>query len=333
MGQGSAPGSGTSAPPVPPVPPVPPLVVIGGPTATGKTDLAIDLALALASDGRPAEVISADSRQVYRGMDVGTAKPTLAERQGVPHHGLDLVEPDVPFSVSEFADHVATVLPPLAARGGVAVLVGGTGFWLRAIARGLALDDLPHDLGLRAELEAALATDGPPALAARLQDVAPLLAERTDLRNPRRVVRALEIATLRGDRPLPGPRGYAGPVTWILLDVADRALHRRWIAARSERQLDGGILPEAAALRERFGEGLRAFSSIGYREAWDLLDGRIDRAGYLAANTQRNVDFARRQRTWFRRERADLALDTTAGRATLLDAARGVVRARSAPSA
>ena len=165
---------------------------------------------------------------------------------------------------------------------------------------------------VRASLEAALVASGPEALAGRLSALAPGLAATTDLRNPRRVVRALEIATLRGDGPRPAPRGYAGPVAWVLIDMADHTRHREWIAARSERQLDGGILTEAAALRERFGEDLRAFSSIGYREAWDLLDGKISREGYLATNTQRNVDFARRQRTWFRRERFDLALDVMA---------------------
>ena len=309
-------GEGSGAPPSDPAldpAGLPPLVVIGGPTATGKTDLAIRLALALTATGRPAEVISADSRQVYRGLDVGTAKPTFAERRGVPHHGLDLVDPDAAFSVSDFADHVAGVLPGLAARRGVAILAGGTGFWIRAVAGGIALGDLPHDPARRARLEAELGADGLLAAVARLRSLAPALAARVDLRNPRRVIRALELAELRGDAPLPAPRGYGAPVVRVLLDVPDHAAHRAWIARRAAAQLDGGILPEAAALRERYDPGLRAFSAIGYREAWDLLDGRLDRAGYLAINVQRNVQFARRQRTWSRREPADLVLDAAAG--------------------
>ena len=287
----------------------PPLVVVGGPTATGKTALGIELALAIAATGRPAEVISADSRQVYRGMDVGTAKPTIAERRGVPHHGLDLVEPDEPFSVADFVAHVDAVLADLAARSGVALLVGGTGFWIRAVAGGLPLDDLPFDPAVRASLDDDLARHGLPALVARLEAAAPRLAASVDLRNPRRVVRALEIATLAGDAPRPAPRGYAGPLLRIGLDVTDRAVHRAWIARRAETQLDGGLLEEAAALRARFDPALPAFSAIGYREAWDLLDGRLDRAGYLETNVRRNVAFAGRQRTWFRREPVDLALD------------------------
>jgi tRNA dimethylallyltransferase len=290
----------------------PPLVVIGGPTATGKTDLAIRLALALAAQGHAAEVISADSRQVYRGTDVATAKPTLAERRGVPHHGLDLADPDERFSVADFMDHVEGVLPAISARGGVAILVGGTGFWLRAIVDGLAIDALPWDPNVRAALEADLSDQGLGGLVTRLQAIAPALAGRVDLHNPRRVVRALEIATLRGDIPLPAPRGYGGPVLRLTVDVADRVLHRVLIGRRAADQLDGGILAEAEAMRARYPTSLPAFSAIGYREAWDLLDGRLDRAGYLAANVGRNVAYARRQRTWFRREPADLALDPVA---------------------
>jgi tRNA dimethylallyltransferase len=258
-------------------------------------------------------VISADSRQVYRGTDVATAKPTPAERRGVPHHGLDLADPDERFSVADFADHVEGVLATIAARRGVAILVGGTGFWLRAIADGLALDALPWDPDVRASLEADLLDHGLGALVARLQATAPGLAARVDLHNPRRVVRALEIATLQGDAPLPAPRGYDGPVLRVTLDVADRVLHRAWIARRAAAQLDGGILAEAEAMRARYPTSLPAFSAIGYREAWDLLDGRLDRAGYLAANIGRNAAYARRQRTWFRREPADLAVDPAAG--------------------
>ena len=330
-GEGSAtPASYTDAfaSSAPPTVRRPPLAIVAGPTATGKTDLAIEIALGIRAGGRPAEVISADSRQVYRGMDVGTAKPTLEERRGVPHHGLDLAEPDEPFSVADFVEHTTGVLAALAEADGIAILAGGTGFWIAAVAGGLPVEKLPWDPALRAALEADLARDGLPSLAARLELRAPGLARRTDLRNPRRVVRALEIACLAGDIPLPEPRGYPGPILRIGLDVADRALHRARIARRAAAQLDGGILPEAEALRARFDPGLPAFSGIGYHEAWDLLDGRLDRAGYLAVNVRRNVAFARRQRTWFRREPADLVLDAAdpraAGRA--VDAALAFAR-------
>jgi tRNA dimethylallyltransferase len=300
-----------------------PLVVIGGPTATGKTGLAITLAEGIIAAGRPAEVISADSRQVYRGLDIGTAKATPEERMRVVHHGLDLVDPDRPFSVADFRAHAVVVLGDLGRRDGIGILAGGTGFWLHAVSGGLDTDALPSDAGVRAALEAELAADGVEPLARRLEVAAPSLAARTDLRNPRRVVRALEIATLRGDGPLPAPVGYPAPVVRLTLDVDDRAEHARRIAARARGQFDAGLVEEAAALRERFDPSLPAFSAIGYREAWSVLDGGRTRDQAIDDDARRNVAFAKRQRTWFRRERDGVRLDATHDVAT---AAFGFVR-------
>lgn len=290
---------------------VPPLHVIAGATATGKTGLAISLALTLRGEGIPTEVITADSRQVYRGLDIGTAKPTLDERRGVPHHGLDLVDPDEPFSVADFADHVAAVLPPLAAAGGLAILAGGTGFYLRAIARGLDTAALPWDPDVRRRIEAELTAGGLDAAAGRLATLAPTLASRIDLRNPRRVARALEIAELQGDRPRPAARGYDAPVAWLGLDLP-QDVHARWIAERARAQFDAGLVEEARALRERYDPALPAFSAIGYAESWALLDGEISRETAIERDAARNVAFAKRQRTWFRRETAIEWLDPSA---------------------
>ena len=140
----------------------PPLIVVAGATATGKTELGIRLGEAFLAAGRPVVVISADSRQVYRGLDIGTAKVTAADRARVPHAGLDLVDPDQRFALSDFAAHARTVLAQVAERGrdGVALLVGGTGLYLRAVARGLDLDALPDDPTIRARLEAEFAAEG-----------------------------------------------------------------------------------------------------------------------------------------------------------------------------
>ncbi len=245
------------------------------------------------------EILSGDSRQVYRGLDIGTAKPTVAEREGVVHHLLDLVEPDVPFSVADFIQAAGPVLDSLATRGGVALLVGGTGMWLRALATGLDVSASPADPDVRARLEEELATLGLPLLAARLSDLAPLTAARTDRSNPRRVVRALEIVTLRGDGPPAAMLGYGGRVLRLNLTL-DPELNRAWIEQRAAAQLEAGLPDEAARLRERYDSDLRAFSGIGYREAFELLDGRLTRDEYLAVNIARNVAFARRQRTWFK---------------------------------
>ena len=302
---------------------LPPLLVIAGPTATGKTSLAIEVALALREAGTPADIISADSRQVFRGLDIGTAKPTTTERRGIPHHGLDLVDPDQPFSVADFADHVASVLPPIAASGGLAILAGGTGFYLWAIAGGLDTTVLPSDPAARGRIEAELADRGLEAAATRLQRLAPTLAARLDLRNPRRVARALEIAEIAGDAPLPAPKPYAGRVAWVGLDL-DRPTHLEWIRARARGQFHAGLVEEARSLRERFDPELRAFSAIGYHEAWGLLDGVLTREQAIEADAARNVAFAKRQRTWFKRESAIAWLDAAAAP---LDDAKRIARA------
>jgi tRNA dimethylallyltransferase len=283
---------------------------MGGPTATGKTALAIAVAEWLHGRGIPAEIVSADSRQVYRGLDIGTAKATAEDRARVVHHGIDLVDPDQSYAVADFRAHALAVLGALGDRGGVGVLAGGTGFWLRAVATGIDTDALPSDAVVRAGLEAELVRDGLDVLAARLRTLAPALAARADLRNPRRVVRALEIAVLRGDAPLPEPVGYPAPVLGLQL-VVESAEHRRRIAARARAQFDAGLVEEARALRERFDPALPAFSAIGYRESWAFLDGELTLEQAIEEDARRNVAFAKRQRTWFRAEPSLAIVDAT----------------------
>jgi tRNA dimethylallyltransferase len=226
---------------------------------------------------------------------------TPAERARIVHHGLDLVDPDEPFSVVDFRAHALDALASLGSRGGVGILAGGTGFWLRAVARGLDTEALPSDAGLRASLEADLGREGLPALVDRLRVQAPSLAATVDPRNPRRVVRALEIAALRGDAPRPAPVGYPGEILTLLLDV-DPEEHRRRIIERARAQFDTGLVDEARALRERYDPALPAFSALGYREAWAVLDGLLGEEAAIELDARRTIAFARRQRTWFRRE-------------------------------
>jgi tRNA dimethylallyltransferase len=294
------------------MPAPPPLIVVAGATATGKTELGIGLGEALIREGRPARVISADSRQVYRGLDIGTAKVTAEDRARVPHAGIDLVDPDQRFALSDYVGHARSVLGDVARQGGVALLVGGTGLYLRAVARGLDLDALPDDPAVRARLEEEFAAEGLEPLAARLQAVAPTLASEVHLANPRRVIRALEIAEIRGDRPRPRPAGYGGRSIWIGLGV-DRAEHDRWIASRARAQFEAGLVREAVELRDRYDPGLPAFSAIGYAEAWAVVDGRLTREEAIAQDVRRNIAFAKRQRTWFRAEPDVTWLDATAG--------------------
>lgn len=289
---------------------LPPLIVLGGPTATGKTGLSLRLADRLTEAGIPVEIVSADSRQVYRGMDIGTAKVAPDDRLRMPHHGLDLVDPDEPFSVAQFRAHALAALGSLAGRAGIGMLVGGTGLYLRSVARGIDTDRLPTDPALRARLEDDLAADGLAGLLGRLDALAPRLASQVDRRNPRRVLRALELAMLRGDEPLPAPLGYPAPTLWLGLAV-EREVHRAWIADRAAGQFDGGLVDEAAALLERYPPTLRSFSAIGYPEAFALVEGRLERDAALVATVRRTNAFARRQRTWFRGEPDINWLDAT----------------------
>jgi tRNA dimethylallyltransferase len=276
---------------------VPLLIVIAGATATGKSALSLELGERLGG----AEILSADSRQVYRGMDIGTAKVPPAERRGIAHHGLDLVDPDEAFSAAAYRRHAFEALHAIAARGGVALLVGGTGLYLRAVARDVPLDESGHDPDLRRTLEERLAAHGLNPLVAELRARAPSVAASIDLANPRRVLRALERAAIHGDRPPDAPRGYPGRVLWLGLD-ASRADHDRRIADRVAWQFDHGLADEAEALHQRYPEDLRAFSAVGYREAFDLLSGRITRERAIERAVIRTRQYARRQRTWFRSE-------------------------------
>ena len=316
-----------------PRPVVPPLLVIAGATATGKTGLAIDVAERLSVDGVAVEVISADSRQVYRGLDIGTAKVSMAERRGVPHHGLDLAEPDATFTLADFVAHAHSALAALASRASaagcpaLAILVGGTGLYVRAVARGIATDALPADTAVRARLEAEFMVGGLGPLVERLWSVAPARAATLDLANPRRVVRALEIAEVAGTgHVLPAPRGYDAQVAWLGLTV-ERETHLTWIANRARAQFDAGLVEEARALREKFDPGLPAFSAIGYREAWALIDGHTTRAAAIAEDARRNAAFAKRQRTWFKAE-PDIGWQDATNAAPVADAvamARGLL--------
>ena len=237
---------------------------------------------------------------------------TDAERTRVPHAGLDLVDPDQRFALSDYRRPCQRRPARDRRSGGVALLVGGTGLYLRAVARGLDLDALPDDPAVRARLEAEFAAEGLEPLAARLQAVAPTLASEVHLANPRRVIRALEIAELRGDGPRPMPRGYDGRVTWIGLDVA-RDDHRKRIVARARGQFEAGLIDEAIELRKRFDPTRPAFSAIGYREAWAVADGALTREEAIEEDAGRNMSFARRQRTWFRAEPDVTWFDVGAG--------------------
>jgi len=295
----------------------PSLLVMAGSTATGKTGLALAVAEAVGD----AEIISADSRQVYSQMDIGTAKVSVADRARIPHHGLDLADPDELFTAADFQRHAYAVLPAIAARGHWAILVGGTGLYLRSVARGMPLDTADADPVVRAELETRLEQGGLAPLVAELQGTAPTIAAQTHLANPRRVVRALERARLVGDRLPDPPRGYPARATWIGLRLP-RAEQDARIERRAAEQFAAGLVDEAVGLRDRYGVHPRAFSAFGYFEALALADGEIDLPTAIARDAGRTRAYARRQATWFRSEPGVGWLDASDPQTAAIEAAQ-----------
>ena len=275
-----------------------PIGAIVGSTATGKTELAMAVAGGLA-----VEILVADSRQVYRGMDIGTAKPDAAAQAAVPHHLLDLAAPDQPFSVADWLVAARHAVTQVASRGRLPLLVGGSGLYVAALLDGYDLGAAPPSPAIRTELEAALAQDGLPALAARLADLDPLTAAATDLRNPRRVVRALERAQLLGgNAPRPRSLPWAGPVTQIGLRRPRAVLDRR-IDARAAQLFSDGLLPEVQGLLDAgYGRDLPPMSGHGYAEAARFLVGEWSLDEAIAVTARRTRQYARRQETWFRRD-------------------------------
>ncbi|UVJ40942.1 tRNA (adenosine(37)-N6)-dimethylallyltransferase MiaA [Arthrobacter sp. CJ23] len=271
----------------------PPVIAVVGPTGSGKSDLGVELALAL--DG---EVINADAMQFYRGMDIGTAKISLAERKGVPHHLLDTLDVTEEASVSDFQAGCRAVIASIHARGKRAILVGGSGLYVRA-----ALDVLEFpgtDAAVRKRLEDECEAAGLAVLQRRLQDVDPVSAGRVN--DARRIIRALEVFEITG-RPFSSympSREYFQPAVQIGLEV-DRELLRERLATRVHRMVDAGLLAEverldAAGLRQ----GKTASRALGYSQFLRVLDGGLDAAAAAEETIVATRQFARRQLTWFR---------------------------------
>ncbi|WP_285314142.1 tRNA (adenosine(37)-N6)-dimethylallyltransferase MiaA [Pseudarthrobacter sp. fls2-241-R2A-168] len=270
-----------------------PAIAVVGPTGSGKSDLAVNLALEL--DG---EVINADAMQFYRGMDIGTAKISLAERRGVPHHLLDILDVTQEASVSQFQEQARAAITDIHSRGKRAILVGGSGLYVRA-----ALDVLEFpgtDPALRQRLEDDLAAQGAGALLARLQAVDPVSAGR--LSDSRRIIRALEVHELTG-RPFSSfmpQREYFQPAVQIGLSV-DRDQLRERLALRVHRMVDNGLLAEVEQLEAQgLRRGKTAPRALGYAQFLQVLDGAATVPEAAEETIVATRQFARRQLTWFR---------------------------------
>lgn len=283
--------------------PSPTAFLLGAPTASGKSAVALRLA-----ERFGLEIVSADAMQVYRGLDVGTAKPSAAARARVPHHAIDLVGPDAPFSVADWVAVAEDAILDASARGVSCLVVGGTGFYLHALAEGLPTTPAA-DPAAQAPLWARLEREGVDALAAEVEAVAPEDARRAQ-RNPRRLVRTLEVIRRTGRPPStfpPRPPRVRVDRTWLLPAMAE--LEPR-IAARAEAMLAGGLIEEAAALDPAALATAR--QAIGYAEAAAVARGETSREAARDAIVVATRRYARRQRTWFRKHAAERRLSRLA---------------------
>ncbi len=296
-----------------------------GPTASGKTAAALAFAELAAARGRQVEIVSVDSALVYRGMDIGTAKPSTAERAAVVHHLIDIVDPADAWSAANFRTDALRVTGEIVARGNLALLVGGTMLYYKALTQGL--NDLPSaDPAVRAALDADAARDGWPALHARLASVDAPTADRLAPNDSQRIQRALEVFMLTGQ---PMSALLAAPATRedeatryrftpIALEPSDRGVLHERIARRFDAMLADGFIDEVKALRARgdLDPGMASMRCVGYRQAWEYLDGASDYATMRDKGIFATRQLCKRQLTWLRSMPERSVIDCCAADAT-----------------
>lgn len=279
------------------------LLVITGPTAVGKTDLSIIIAKKIGG-----EIVSADSRQVYKKMDIGTAKPALPLQKKIPHHLLDIVNPDESFSLADYQSKAYEAIDSIIAKGKKPILVGGTGLYIQAVVDGLKIPKIPPNQNLRDELESLNTAD----LVARLSRIDPDSVKAIPPTNKRRLIRAIEVTELSGQ-----PFSVLGKLyhrrydsLQIGLTAPREELYRR-SDKRVEDWLKKGWVEEVMSLRERYSESLPSMSSLGYRQIGMFLDGKISLPEAVKRVKFDIHGFIRRQVTWFRRDSRIYWYDTT----------------------
>ncbi|MGG3889929.1 tRNA (adenosine(37)-N6)-dimethylallyltransferase MiaA [Metabacillus fastidiosus] len=274
------------------------LVVLIGPTAVGKTKLSIDLAHKL-----NAEIISGDSMQIYRRMDIGTAKITTEEMEGIPHHLIDIKDPDESFSVAEFQEIVRPLIDEIHARNKIPMIVGGTGLYIQSVVYDYQFADIPQDVAYRLEMEQFLEQNGVDLLHVKLQEVDPAAAERIHKNNSRRVIRALEIYHCTGltmteyIEKQEQEQLYNASIIGLTMDRD--VLYER-INKRVDIMVEQGIIHEVKQLYDDGIKDCQSIQAIGYKEFYDYFDGRVTLEEAVHNLKQNSRRYAKRQLTWFR---------------------------------
>ena len=289
-----------------------PVVAVVGPTATGKTALGVALAQHFSG-----EVISCDSMQIYKGLDVGTAKVTPEETCGIPHHGVDILTPDKPFSVADFTAMAGRLEREISARGALPILVGGTGLYVQSFLNGVRFTEEKTPAGLREQLAAELAEKGGTAMYEELRQVDPEAAAAIHPNNPVRVLRALEHYRATGKKlseqkaeSLPPEKPYRSLI--LGLDFPDRAALYRRIDLRVDKMLEAGILPEAELVWQNRETYRTAAQAIGYKEFFPYFEGAASLEACTDKLKQASRNYAKRQLTWFRHMEGVVWLDAGA---------------------
>ena len=280
----------------------PRVVAVGGPTASGKT--ALSVALARAFDG---EIINADSMQIYKNLDVGTAKPSAEERQGIPHYLLDFLSPETPYSVADFTAAADPLIRDITARGRLPLVVGGTGLYITSLLSGMAFAPEKTDPAIRARLQARADTEGGAALYAELQRIDPDYAAQVHPNNLPRVIRALELFEATGRR-MSDQRREARPAEapyhalCLCLTCRDRAVLYSRIDRRVDEMVENGVLDEARQVYDHRDAYRTAAQAIGYKEFFPYFEGTANLTECTERLKQATRNYAKRQLTWFRRQ-------------------------------
>lgn len=290
---------------------LPPALFLMGPTASGKSALAVQLAHALNG-----EIISVDSALVFKGMDIGTAKPTLAERQGIPHHLIDIIDPSESFSTGQFRNKALALMANISQRGKLPILVGGTMLYFNALSNGLAV--LPvADSAIRAQLDLDLIELGKNALHQRLALVDPEAAARIHPNDPQRVQRALEVYAISGKSltsffTAEPAQSLPYRVIKLIIAPSDRKILHGVIAQRFMAMMEQGFMAEVETLYQRgdLNETMPAIRAVGYRQAWSYLQGDIDKDTLIETAIIATRQLAKRQFTWLRKETNALHFQT-----------------------